>query len=521
MGDIRYIFEKSKSGETVPAFCLPEGNLSLHSMIDPRREAQRLVSGLAQADFAVFLGLGGGFAPEAALDLPNTRVAVIDFDKESIGHLLKSKDYSGLLKNSRFSLIIDPLPGEIENFLLENFKPALYSSIKTIPLRTRTERDIQKFEYAAAAIQKTIKMISGDYSVQAHFGKRWFSNIIRNIKNVNAFHEFKPGQIKNAAVIAAGPSLDNQIKYLKELKSKKTFIISSDTALGSLLHNGIETDAVVSIDCQHISYYHFMGDNTRGIPLILDIASPPLLAGFSKKTVFFSGGHPLAKYVSNNWKRLPTLDTSGGNVTYSCLSLAETLGAQRITLFGADFSCIGCQSYARGTYINPYFANKQKRLSPIEAQMSALLYRSPFLPHEDGAGYRETSALRFYREKMEEKISAMSASVDCAPGFGAPVNLIKKEARQVDAEWKISSAEKERCSGADFLKSYMNDISGLPVFKSGGSYFDYLNEKQKQIFTTLLPYAAAVKKRNPELKQDDLIEYVKKQCVAEIKKVAD
>ena len=513
MSDIRYTFEKSRSGEAVPAFCLPEGKMSLHSMIDPGREAQRLISNLKEADFAVFLGLGGGFAPEAALELANTRVVVIDFDKDSIEQLLSGRDYSKLLKNNRFSLLVDPLPQEIENYLLQNFKPALFGSIKTIPLRTRTERDREKFEEAASVIQKTIEIISGDYSVQAHFGKRWFSNIIRNIKNMDTLHKLNVKQIDKAEVIAAGPSLDSQTEILAKLKSENTFIISSDTALGALLHKGIKPDIVVSIDCQHISYYHFLGCNTQNIPLVLDIASPPLLANFSKTPVFFSGGHPLAKYISHNWQPLAHLDTSGGNVTYACLSLAETLGAKHITLFGADFSYIGCQSYARGTYINPYFAKKQSRISPIEAQMSSLLFRSPFLAHGERQNYRETSQLRFYREKLEEKVSAMKARVECAAGFGAPVRIIRSEETGIRSEESgIRNLNSENLSGAEFLKRYRDDI--LSLHDSGE--FD---DRQRQIFTTLLPYAAAVRKRNPELKQNLLIETVKQHCAAEIEKV--
>jgi len=522
---IKYIFEISKNGETVPVLCLPEGNQSLHSMIDPIREARRLTSNLNDDDLAVFMGLGGGFAPQAALELPNTRVLVIDFDKESIEQLLKEKDYKKLFTSSRFTLLADPLHDELEKFLFENFKPALFNSLKIIPLRTRTEKDKEKFEAAADIIQKTIKIISGDYSVQAYFGMKWFSNIIRNIKNADSLclkqTKLPVKQIEEAAIAAAGPSLDSQIKNLSLLKSKNVYIISTDTALGALLHNGVKPDAVVSIDCQHISFYHFLGCDIKKIPLVLDIASPSMLTRFSDYPVFFSSGHPLAKYVSNNWRPLPALDTSGGNVTYACLSLAETLGAKRITLFGADFSYIGCRSYAKGTYLNPYFDKKQNRLSPLESQMSSFLYRTPFLPLEDqNQTYRETASLRFYRKKLEEKISAMKAEVICAQGFGAPVCKITNAKCGInDEEWITGSGEPGIRSGIEFLKLYKNDILELPVLKDGEEYFNLLDDKQKMVFTTFLPYMAAVKKRNPELKQKDLIETVKQNCAAEIDRV--
>jgi len=557
MNNIKYYtFEKSKSGETVPAVTLPDGNAqAIHSMIDPKHEARRLVSQIAaDTGFLIFLGLGGGFAPEAALELTGAQIIVIDFNSDGIAQLLANKDYSKLLKSKRFTLLVDLQSDDIKKFILENYRPSLAGGIKVIPLRTRIEQDREKFEKTSEVIQEAIEVITGDYSVQAHFGIHWFSNIIRNIKNIDKLSEYnivtpqtdtskfsntslcdfsliskKP--VKEAAVIAAGPSLDIQIEYLAKLKSKNVFIICSDTALGVLIHNGIEPDAVVSIDCQHISYYHFMGKELRkklqSIPLILDIASPPLLCGLSASVIFFASGHPLAQYLKTEWRPLAQLDTSGGNVTYSCLSLAETLGAQRITFFGADFSYIGSQSYARGTYINPYFSRRQNRTAPIEAQMSSFLYRSPFLPPELPAAageiknYYETSSLRSYRKKLEAKASLMAAHIECAKGFGAPIKLNKEQgAENKKCEMKNveygKKSDNNYLSGIEFLKKYRDDIAALPEAKDSGCYFETLNSKEKQVFTSLLPFAAAIRKRNNDLSSKDIIRETKRRGIAEI-----
>jgi len=527
----RYAFLKSACGETVPAIVLPSGDTRpLHSMVDPKREAARLVSTITEdTGFVIFLGLGGGFAPEAALALTAARVVVIDFDRDGVAELLSSKDFTPLLKNDRFCLLTDPSCDEIKKFILEQYKPALCGGIKTIPLRTRTEFDLPLFDAAAGAIQEAIETVSSDYSVQAHFGRRWFSNIIRNIKTSkiaqeSSFREKLSSSVNETAIVAAGPSLDMQITSLAECKSQRAFVICSDTAFPVLLHHGIEPDAVVSIDCQHISYYHFMGHSRdlRNIPLILDIASPPLLSRLSPSPEFFSSGHPLARYICAHWQPFPHLDTSGGNVTYACLSLAENLGARRITLFGADFSYVNSRTYARGTYIYPFFEKKQNRFSQAEALFSAFLYRSPFLPPENEEcqkkNYYETSQLRFYRKKLEEKAAAMDAQISCAIGLGAPVNLFKSHNGTVKRMETHAPAKKTDKSGIEFLEQYRGDIAALPDAK-GENYFSMLSAEQQQVFTTLLPIAATIKHRNPQLKTGDLIEEVKRFCTQEIDRV--
>jgi hypothetical protein len=544
-----YAFMESRGGAVVPALLLPDGNRPLHSLVDPIREAQRIVSTITEeTGFVVFLGLGGGFLAEAALEKTDAQVLVIDFCLDGIAELFHAVDYTRLLKNERFTFLAEPSQKEIKTFIIENYRPALCGGIKIIPLRTRTEFDLPVFDKTAAAITEAIENVSADYSVQAHFGKRWFSNIIRNIlfcektdgislaESSGANKKFP--EKTEAAIAAAGPSLDEQLPSLEKLKERGAFIISCDTALPVLLHSGIEPDAVVSIDCQHISYYHFLGCNLRrgslGIPLFLDIASPPLLSRLSPSPFFFSGGHPLALYVSRNWRPLPFIDTSGGNVTYACLSLAENLGAQRITLFGADFSYINSRTYARGAYIYPFFEKKQNRFSTLEALLSTFLYRSPFLPPENDdekfgglQNYYETSSLRFYRKKLEEKASMMNAQITAEKGYGAPIDLARKITRKYEhslpsffsgADAKIRGAKMRGATicGEDFLARYRDCIAALPLAKSGGNYLCLLYPENTQVFFTILPLAASVKRRCPVLKTEDLIEETKRFCVQEI-----
>ncbi|MCL2763207.1 MAG: DUF115 domain-containing protein [Treponema sp.] len=532
-----YKFLDSLSGELIPAFVDRAGSAhALHSTVDPVKEAGRLVAtlkdknGLSTESFVIFLGLGAGFAPLAALNSGDAaHVLVIDYDINGIAELFCSREYIAFLGDPRFTLLVDPSADLIESAILEIYKPALCGGIRVLPLRARTEQDKQKFGIAGDTIQRTIEKVSQDYSVQAHFGMRWFSNIIRNLESAQQQNR-SARPVREAAICAAGPSLDEQIPLLLEQRerSRELFVIAADTALPALLHRGLKPDAIVSIDCQHISYYHFMGTGCADIPLFLDIASPPMLSGFSACPFFFSGGHPLAVYLSQQWRPLPLLDTSGGNVTYACLSLAESLSAQRITVYGADFSYPAGKVYARGTYIYPFFAQKQKRLAPLEAHFSSFLYRSPFLSPEadtnvDETALRyETTALRLYRKHFERKMAGMEALVRSAPGLGIPFSN-GRESEQVHhfhpstkRIFSLFAPGKARMSADQFLEQYRQDIAALPVRALPAHNLD---AAEKRILTTLLPQAAAIKHRRPELTTPELIEAVKSYCVNEIDKV--
>jgi uncharacterized Rossmann fold enzyme len=542
-----YRFLETYSGELIPALVDRTGNAhALHSTIDPAKEADRLLAvlkdknGISAGVFVIFFGLGAGFAPLSALNSGNvSHVLVIDYDINGIAELFCSREYISLLGDPRCTLLVDPHPDLVVNMILELYRPALCGGIRVLPLRPRVEPDKRNFSAAMDAVQRTIEKLSQDYSVQAYFGMRWFGNIIRNLGA--AQHQNRCAvPIREAAICAAGPSLDGQIPLLLEQKSlpeQKLFVIAADTALPALLHRGLRPDAVVSIDCQHISYYHFIGTGCSDIPLFLDIASPPMLSQFSVFPFFFSGGHPLAVYVSQQWRPLPLLDTSGGNVGYACLSLAESLGARRITVYGADFSYPFGRVYAKGTYIYPFFEQRQNRLFPLESHLSSFLYRSPFLQPETESGncMYETAAMRFYRKSFEEKASVIKAQVSAVKGSGIPLvirgNSFSVPFKEIAAHGtrNLFAPGKAVMNADTFLEQYRDNLAALPVFgnrggaadvtATGTTYLRNLGIEQSCVFITLLPQMAAIRYRHPELSIPELTEEVKRYCILEIEKV--
>ncbi|MDR0313567.1 MAG: DUF115 domain-containing protein [Treponema sp.] len=515
-----YEFKESSSGEIIPAWIDPgHPARPLHSTVDPRREAKRLMDTLGNEGFIVLLGLGGGFFAEAALEREQTaRVLVIDFCIDSIAELLCHKDYSEILCDPRFHILIDPDETAIEQYILSAYQPALCEGIRMLPLRARTAADNENFGKAAEAVEKAVQKVSADYSVQAYFGARWFSNSLRNLISAEKENCALP-LIKHAAVTAAGPSLNLQIPLLKK-RRKTVFLIATDTSLPCLLAEDISPDAVVSIDCQHISYYHFMSGLPKETLLFMDLAGPPLVASLSKNIRFFSGSHPLTNYIKTCYS-LPDVDTSGGNVTYASVSLAEKLGAESIELYGADFSYPMGLCYARGAYVHPYFEIRQKRLAPLEAQYSAFLYRGLLTKKlTNTSWYYESHSLTFYREKLEAHCEASGIDLIPQDGLGSPIQVFPKKINSNARQTPPFTASKARMKAEDFLADYSSKIRSLPVFvKNYTEFLKSLETDERLVFFTILPTAAALKRRDPALSVKELIEKTKSHCIARIEKV--
>jgi hypothetical protein len=428
--DPRFIRLEARSGAHVPAVRSPAGDAPLHSLYDPRQESRRLVQTAGGNGFLVFCGLGGGFHVEAALEDPRTLgVLVIEKDESVLRGLLGQIRFDRLLQDPRVTIAVGL--GEIRPGVLFSWKPAVMGGMKLVPLRSWCGQEKEFFDAAASEIETCIEMVRADYGVQSHFGKRWFSNILRNLPRVTG--EPKPplagaadGQSLAvaagmspavAAVTAAGPSLERYLASLS-LRRRELMIVAADTSLPALLRSGVQPDAVLSIDCQVYGYHHFLQGLPASTSLYLDLASPPALARRFPSAHFVASGHPFARYLGSRWIRLPAIDTSGGNVAHAAVSLARALGAQRIEVYGADFAYPSGKPYARGTYLYDFFQASQDRCSPADSALVSFALNNAALTRDEGRPVYSTPLLRAYRERFREMMAAMDVEVVPAPGDG-------------------------------------------------------------------------------------------------------
>ncbi|MBL8965494.1 MAG: DUF115 domain-containing protein, partial [Spirochaetaceae bacterium] len=260
-------------------------------------------------------------------------------------------------------------------------------------------------------------------------------------------------------------------------------------------------DAVVSIDCQAISYYHFIKGIPAKVPLVLDLASPNRLARLTDSVRFFSSGHPFCAYLSSRFRRFPALDTSGGNVTHAALSLAEALGAESALLLGADFSYPDGKSYARGTYIYDYFDQRSGRFSPSESLFSGFIFRNTSVFREEdrdagGKAYARfvTKPLVAYREHLERFAAASNLDVRPLRGRGVEIRIPPKTGRGPRRR-ELFAAGPATTSAAGFLEDYAKELAALPAPREPASvYLSSLPAEARDLWTTLLPSASALQR---------------------------
>jgi len=487
----------ARTGDPVPQLPRQGRGFPMHSRFDPAAEGRRLAQS-APVGYLVAFGLGGAYHLHPLLERTTlTGLLIVEKDLSLVRGLLERMDFTRLFADSRVLLLVDPRPEDLERMVLDRYLPVLYGDLGSITLRSRWDAETDWFQSRAEALKGLPESLGRDYTVQTRFGRRWFVHTLNNLARSEAVHAVLP-PVRRLLVSAAGPSLEAQLPRIRRFQRDGDVLLATDTSLPLLSAAGLEPDIVLSIDCQVVSYHHFMARLPEHTVLILDLASPPLLTRRSDRILFFASGHPFSLYLNRLYRPFPRIDLSGGNVTHAALSLAEHMGAREVRLFGADFSYPRGRPYARGTYIYPYFLSRSHRTLGSEHSFWSFIHASrPVREILDDASWRwRTAAMDRYRDILESTTSRWPYVLHPEPGLGVSITTAPPTQTVRGGLSTMLSAGPRKQGWREFLGDYERRLNALPPLTGPPQdYLADLDAESRQAWATLLPAAATFRDR--------------------------
>lgn len=487
----RVSFVRSGRGELIPVVASGERSIPLHSRIDPEREGRRFASQYREDGYVIFLGLGGGYHIEPFLEMTGINgILIVERDLETFKAFLGCRALTKIISDPRVRIIVAEEPEEVGRFVLANCFPALFGSIQLIPLRNHIEfSGDDYFTETFRVIKGCLEEMADDFTVQSRYGSRWFNNTLSNLELAESSNFLIP-PVKEVVITAAGPSLEDSIEVLGKQGGDK-FIIATDTSLPVLKHYGVRPDLVISIDCQHITHLHFISGMDPSIPLVLDLASPPQLGRLTEHPVFFTSGHPLSQFINQRWRAFPELDTSGGNVAYTALSLAARLGAERVILLGVDYCYPNGRSYSRESYVHTFFQKNSLRLDSLERlfyEFTHFRHNPVGEKHPLGTLFR-TRVMDNYRRKLITFVEKLGMVVENRSPYWEIPSVPSSECRR--ATPILFAAGIPKCGWREFLEDYIDALERMPTPTAPvGEYMSTLNNEARTLWLTLFPLLA-------------------------------
>lgn len=393
---------ETRNGQRVP--CFGDGTPA-NSRYDPGIEADRTIMDLGNNSFVLFLGITGAFHIRSFLQkFPDAHCAVAEAGTPALRALLETVSLEDILSNPRVHVLKDCLPETLRTQIPCIYLPAIHGSFVTCSFRSWSSRFLSVS--VQAAVSDALTAVGRDYSVQAHFGRIWFSNFVRNLSALNGRFTTDLPVVQggaSAVVAAAGPSLEKDLPEIAANRKHYT-VFSTDTAYGTLAGYGIVPDYYVTIDPQYYSTQHlFLQPDPETVVLADCVAHPvavkrALLSG--SRVILFSGGHPLSRLAAT-LSPLPVLETASGTVTGAARNAAIALGYSDPRVIGADFAYTRGKPYARNTYLSTLFDSSSLRTNSAESAFTALMFRGGIERTRDSGGWTyHTPVMRSYRDAM-------------------------------------------------------------------------------------------------------------------------
>lgn len=512
--DILVTIKTSRSGHPVPVLSNQQHSMTLHSLHNPLLEAQRITEEYgSNHGLYIFLGLGGGYhIQETIKKHPESKIVIIECNKSLFLTLIQAIDFFDFFSKTNVFVYVDYAPETFEEVIKQHFNYFYDSHCYTIPLRSRINFDNHDyFSACSSIIERTIHSIASDIAVQAQFGYQWLKNIVKNLTLLKQNKQFILPK-SHTIITGAGPSLESNatIKAIKD-KVHTHWLLATDTSVGFLLAHNIIPDAIISIDCQIYSTYHFKHSMPDTTALFLDIASPLSLARKYSKVYFFGSYHPLCIYFSEKTKAFPLLDCSGGNVLFAACELVALLGAQSVTVYGADFSYPGGSLYARGTYLYDLFLSQETRFLPTSLSFMKLLFRTPIKRVNLEHTFRyENELLTSYRDMLQTKIQRHTCDYTFITEYGLPITVNKNNIQTAQPRVFSQKAIDSKVVLRDYIDA-LQQMQEKIIQKKSLDITEF-----EPVLNTLIPYLAFLKKHAHEI---DFFELLRKAIERTIKKI--
>lgn len=465
----------SKTGLEIPVL---KNGKTIESRYNPEREADGQILQFEEGSaFFLVIGIGSGILIKKLLEnIPSARIIAVEYSDCDLSFLMNLPVVKDLSENDFVSFATNK---KLCDTLCANYLPSRDGNISIYENRVWASENKDKHLEIKKQINLALTKIKSDFSVQAHFGKIWQKNIVKNLKlaskNKLSFFLTQSELKKKAAVIAAGPTLD---KTINKLNSDEYYIIATDTAFSALLKNHIIPDCVVSLDGQEVSLNHFMRLGLRGLTkttfffdLCSNFTAAKKICDKKLRLFYFTSGHPLSEYASLTAKNsfLP-LYSGSGTVTISAVDLALKLGFSKIDVFGADFSYSSGKSYTKGTYLDSLYAKASSRILSTEKQFASLMFRTELKKTKNNT--YTTNILESYKESLENYLKNMNLNFINSDDLYR-ITLTKNDSEKLSVKNLICETAVQNFNYEEFIKK----------LKREGSYIH------------LLPYIAWLRKK--------------------------
>ena len=357
-------FDQSVKGEDIIAVIKNEGEWYLNSRYDADMAAEKWAESFGKLTYAAILvifGFGNGmYIKELGKQYPENLIIVYEPSREVFEAALNEIDLTEVLDDESIFIAVGEAGYKLfTEYICEfiNYTNFTYVKWKVIPNYQRL------FELEYLKVQNIymnwVRQLTLDRNTLLIFQNDFAGNVLSNIweclsgysMNVLArkVREKVDREKYPAVIVAAGPSLDKNIKELKRLKNR-AYIIVVDTALKAVLRAGVRPDIAVTVD-PNKELVLFEDERIAQLPMLVCIMSnTKVLDRHKGKKIYFGESDSYCDSICKKYEKELSPLESGGSVANNAFSLAKFLGFKTIILMGQDLAYPDKKGHTKDAY---------------------------------------------------------------------------------------------------------------------------------------------------------------------------
>ncbi|WP_248929420.1 motility associated factor glycosyltransferase family protein [Paenibacillus hamazuiensis] len=355
--------ETAKNGQCTIVFSGKERPVYLHSKYNPLNEAEAFIQSFGQLndyEHIFFYGVGLGYHIDLFLQkYPHLTFSIYEPEVEVFRHLIAQKLLSDLPVKRLRNIYIERKAEDQTEFITD-FVSGVSGKTLLIALPVYELVNPTRFSNFVTQFRETLNHQLFSFSADLRFEKRWAVNSLKNLPytltSPNVLLDFADVfKDKPAIIVAAGPSLEEDIPIIRKIKENgMAYIFSVGSAIKALIKNGIHPDAACTYDpmpWNHMVFEDVTNQNIDSIPLFYGTS-----VGY--ETLEFYPG-PLAHMITSQdtlaayfLKRTDNRQLEGvfdaPTIAIVTLELLHRLGCNPIILAGQNLAYKGDQFYSKG-----------------------------------------------------------------------------------------------------------------------------------------------------------------------------
>lgn len=346
--------ETAKNGETIIGYKLDDGSVRyMNSRYNPTIEAEKFMydsSDLMEKASLIIIGMGNGDHVREYMrntTREHTHCLIFEPSIDLFMREMHSLDLVDILEDERIFILVEGMPERCA---------ILYMMMLITNVNFATNKHIaisqyqQLFPTEIKSFLSVIKKRYGEIQVEANtivkYGEQICYNGIHNmcyLPGCQSGYDYIGKFPKDLPmiVVAAGPSLEKNMHLLKKAKGK-ALIVVVDTAIKSIIKNGIEPDFIITID-NHKPVELFDVPGIEKIPFLVEVAANTevLERVKSERIIFYSADLIV-------WTKMFEAERSsirhlyaGGSVAIDAMITGIEWGIKTVIMIGQDLMMTG------------------------------------------------------------------------------------------------------------------------------------------------------------------------------------